>query len=340
MAGTTAVETLLATRRHGRRKAAQNHRSHPRRSRSYRLPPQHARAGRRAGYPRSSARLVAHRRAPRVQYRGSPDRHRRRNGHRRFLPHSRRFPPGRPPSPKQLRHRPLRGRRISMPDSLRHFQIGRGSSLDNKRPTRNTGLSPRDLISSMLKRLLRSHTNSWVPHSSRLFAMSGTAQTALAPHPSASQSPSATQPSRPKARPDAAPVLRPTPGPNAAGAPHKLAAALVLVACLPAHASPPLCRQATLEAELTAGQLYSQPLGNGLRLYFQPIHSGWITRVLPHRRPASRARLRRTRHAPPTSPSHPYSRSPPTSPSAPRTPSAGTRDASDFATSPAAFQQA
>ena len=41
------------------------------------------------------------------------------------------------------------------------------------------------------------------------------------------------------------------------------------------------CRQAILEGELNAGQPYSQPLGNGLRLYFQPIHSGWITRVLP-----------------------------------------------------------
>ena len=51
-------------------------------------------------------------------------------------------------------------------------------------------------------------------------------------------------------------------------------------------AAPSPCRQATFEGELNAGQPYYQPLGNGLRLFFQPIHSGWITRVLPVAGPA------------------------------------------------------
>jgi hypothetical protein len=52
----------------------------------------------------------------------------------------------------------------------------------------------------------------------------------------------------------------------------------------PAHASPPArppCRAAVLEGELHAGQPYSQLLGGNLKLYFQPLHSGWILRVLP-----------------------------------------------------------
>lgn len=60
---------------------------------------------------------------------------------------------------------------------------------------------------------------------------------------------------------------------------------LLLATFLPcayrAEAAAPVCRQATLEGELHAGQSWSHPLGNGLRLYFQPIASGWITRVLP-----------------------------------------------------------
>ncbi len=55
----------------------------------------------------------------------------------------------------------------------------------------------------------------------------------------------------------------------------------VTLMTLTAQAALPTCRQATVEGELTAGQPYSRPLGNGLRLYFQPIASGWITRILP-----------------------------------------------------------
>ncbi len=45
--------------------------------------------------------------------------------------------------------------------------------------------------------------------------------------------------------------------------------------------TPKSCRQAIVEGELNAGKPFSAALGNGLRVYFQPIHSGWITRVLP-----------------------------------------------------------
>ena len=52
-----------------------------------------------------------------------------------------------------------------------------------------------------------------------------------------------------------------------------------------ARATPPkapsTCRQATFEGEASAGQPYTHPLGNGLVFYLQPIHSGWILRVLP-----------------------------------------------------------
>ncbi len=41
------------------------------------------------------------------------------------------------------------------------------------------------------------------------------------------------------------------------------------------------CRQATIDGELSAGKGLAQPIGNGLVLYFQPIASGWILRVLP-----------------------------------------------------------
>lgn len=43
----------------------------------------------------------------------------------------------------------------------------------------------------------------------------------------------------------------------------------------------PACQAAVLEGELNAGKPYRQLLGGGLRLYFQPLPSGWILRVLP-----------------------------------------------------------
>ncbi len=65
--------------------------------------------------------------------------------------------------------------------------------------------------------------------------------------------------------------------------------AAVFLLTAPAFAQPaasgkpvrPGCAQATLGGELVFGKPWSQPLGNGLRLYFQPVASGWITRVLP-----------------------------------------------------------
>jgi hypothetical protein len=41
------------------------------------------------------------------------------------------------------------------------------------------------------------------------------------------------------------------------------------------------CRQATIDGELFAGKGLARPIGNRLVLYFQPIASGWILRVLP-----------------------------------------------------------
>jgi len=52
----------------------------------------------------------------------------------------------------------------------------------------------------------------------------------------------------------------------------------------PANAVPPVkpaCRVATVEGELNAGKPYTQLLGGGLKLYFQPLPSGWILRILP-----------------------------------------------------------
>lgn len=41
------------------------------------------------------------------------------------------------------------------------------------------------------------------------------------------------------------------------------------------------CRTAAVEGELNAGQPFSKPIGNGLSLFFQPIASGWILRIVP-----------------------------------------------------------
>jgi hypothetical protein len=51
----------------------------------------------------------------------------------------------------------------------------------------------------------------------------------------------------------------------------------------PLHAAPkpPACRMAVIEGELNAGQEFTQLLGNGLKLWFQPVASGWILRVVP-----------------------------------------------------------
>jgi hypothetical protein len=49
----------------------------------------------------------------------------------------------------------------------------------------------------------------------------------------------------------------------------------------PASTRPPACRLEEIEGELQAGKHFSAPIGNGLKLWFQPIASGWILRVIP-----------------------------------------------------------
>lgn len=41
------------------------------------------------------------------------------------------------------------------------------------------------------------------------------------------------------------------------------------------------CRGVLIEGEVNAGEPYNRVIGNGLKVYLQPIHSGWILRVLP-----------------------------------------------------------
>jgi hypothetical protein len=41
------------------------------------------------------------------------------------------------------------------------------------------------------------------------------------------------------------------------------------------------CLRGVMDGELTAGQPWSQPISADLKVYFQPIRSGWILRVLP-----------------------------------------------------------
>ncbi len=43
----------------------------------------------------------------------------------------------------------------------------------------------------------------------------------------------------------------------------------------------PACRVGVIEGELNAGKGFEQAIGNGLKLWFQPIASGWILRVVP-----------------------------------------------------------
>ena len=44
---------------------------------------------------------------------------------------------------------------------------------------------------------------------------------------------------------------------------------------------PPSCRVATIQADLEAGREFTRPIGNDLRVWFEPIASGWILRVVP-----------------------------------------------------------
>ncbi len=44
---------------------------------------------------------------------------------------------------------------------------------------------------------------------------------------------------------------------------------------------PPPCHVIAIEGELNAGKPFSHVIGNGLRLWFEPIAAGWILRVVP-----------------------------------------------------------
>jgi len=59
--------------------------------------------------------------------------------------------------------------------------------------------------------------------------------------------------------------------------------ALTILLCAScAWAVPPsACRRAVITGELNAGKGLTQPLGGGLKLWFQPIASGWILRIIP-----------------------------------------------------------
>jgi hypothetical protein len=43
----------------------------------------------------------------------------------------------------------------------------------------------------------------------------------------------------------------------------------------------PICRVASIEGEVRAGQAFEHPIGNGLEIMLEPLVSGWIVRVLP-----------------------------------------------------------
>ena len=55
----------------------------------------------------------------------------------------------------------------------------------------------------------------------------------------------------------------------------------IRAAAPPPAVKPAACRAGVIEGELKAGEGFTRPIGNGLRLWFQPIASGWILRVVP-----------------------------------------------------------
>ena len=59
---------------------------------------------------------------------------------------------------------------------------------------------------------------------------------------------------------------------------------VLLLALAPAAfaaAPTPACRTQVIEGEVNAGQAFAQPIGERLKLLLQPIHSGWIVRIVP-----------------------------------------------------------
>ena len=47
------------------------------------------------------------------------------------------------------------------------------------------------------------------------------------------------------------------------------------------HPADHLCRTVVLDGEVHAGEEFLRPIGPGLAFWMQPIHSGWILRVIP-----------------------------------------------------------
>jgi len=45
------------------------------------------------------------------------------------------------------------------------------------------------------------------------------------------------------------------------------------------------CRVGTLEGQVRAGESFVRPIGGGLEIMLEPLHSGWILRVLPAGKP-------------------------------------------------------
>ena len=67
---------------------------------------------------------------------------------------------------------------------------------------------------------------------------------------------------------------------------RKTLAALLFSLCpVVALAAPPVkpsaCQAVVMEGELAAGHPFSQPIGGGLKVYFQALPSGWLLRIVP-----------------------------------------------------------
>ena len=59
-----------------------------------------------------------------------------------------------------------------------------------------------------------------------------------------------------------------------------IAISIVCVSANAAEKAKAVCRQAVLEGEVSAGQGFDRVFATGLRFYLEPLHSGWIVRVL------------------------------------------------------------
>lgn len=53
----------------------------------------------------------------------------------------------------------------------------------------------------------------------------------------------------------------------------------------PAASSQSVCRVAVIEGEAKAGETFERPIGGGLKIFLEPLASGWLLRVLPAQGP-------------------------------------------------------